>query len=305
MSGFKNHKIAFIGFGEAATAFVLGWDAGSGASIAAFDIKSNATDSSVRAAKQDDYSHLKVSGCANHEDALKEADVVFSLVTADQAETAATEAAHFIGKDAYFLDCNSCAPGTKVRNSARINAAGGRYVDVAVMAPVHPKLHQTPVSLSGAYAVEAGEILQSFDMKASIVEGDVGAASSIKMIRSIMIKGMEALFAECVLAGKRAGIDEVVLKSLDKTYPEMDFKNKGAYLLERSMTHGIRRAAEMREVVLTVEELGLNGDMAQATAQWQQRIGDLQLNAVDGESYKQHADKVLNALDGKTTMDEG
>lgn len=296
MSAFMDHKIAFIGFGEAASAFVKGWNAPSDTIIMAYDIKGIHKDEVVRSAKENEYRTYNVTGCSTLCDAIGQADVIFSLVTADQASIVANLASKFISKESYFLDCNSCAPGTKRRNADILNDAGARYVDVAVMAPVHPRLHKTPVALSGDHAKAAQAILDSFDMNTSIVEGGVGASSSIKMIRSIMVKGFEALFAECVLAGRKAGVEEVVLESLDETYPGFDFKDKANYMLERSMTHGVRRASELREVVLSIEELGLQADMAHATVAWQQRIGDLQVKACEGENYQERADKVLRAL---------
>lgn len=296
MSADLAHTLACIGFGEAAQAFTAGWGADRAGSLRTYDIK---TDSPALAdAKRADYARAGVQGTATLAEAVAGATVVFSLVTADQAARAAEAAAPHLAPGALFLDCNSCAPGTKARNAALVEAAGARYVDVAVMAPVHPKLHKTPLLLSGPHADAALAAVTALDMAAKIAEGPVGRASSIKMIRSIMMKGMEALFAECVLAGRLAGVDDVVLESLDLTYPGFDFKAKAAYMLERSMTHGIRRAAEMREVAKTVEELGLTGGMAAATVDWQQAIGDLHLDATQAEDYQGRADMVLAGLTG-------
>ena len=98
------------------------------------------------------------------------------------------------------------------RTATEVEAAGGRYVDVAVMAPVHPRLHRTPLLISGPHVEAAAPALAALGMSASIHEGPVGAASSVKMIRSIMMKGLEALVCECVLAGRKAGVIETVLE---------------------------------------------------------------------------------------------
>ena len=121
-------------------------------------------------------------------------------------------------------------------------------------------------------------------MSAAIHDGPVGSSSAIKMIRSIMMKGLEALVCECVLAGRKAGVIETVLDSLDDTYPGFDWRKRSAYMLERVMTHGVRRAAEMREVALTVDLLGLDGAMSRASVGWQQTVGDLGLGSSADEA---------------------
>ena len=119
------------------------------------------------------------------------------------------------------------------------------------------------------------------------------------MIRSVMMKGLEALVCECVLAGRKAGVVETVLDSLDETYPGFDWKKRSAYMLERVMTHGLRRSAEMREVALTVDLLGLEGEMSRASVGWEQAIGELGLraNGDEAEDYRVFADRILAALD--------
>jgi Domain of unknown function (DUF1932) len=113
------------------------------------------------------------------------------------------------------------------------------------------------------------------------------------------MKGLEALVCECVLAGRKAGVIETVLDSLDDTYPGFDWKSRSAYMLERVMTHGLRRAAEMREVALTVDLLDLKGEMSRACVGWQQTIGELGLraSAAEAEDYRVLADRILAALD--------
>ncbi|MEJ2480127.1 MAG: DUF1932 domain-containing protein [Acidihalobacter sp.] len=295
MAAVDEDYLGFVGFGEAAAAFIEGWAAKRPGRVTAYDIKTDADDPEVRTAKRADYARWEVTGCDTPAEALSDRELVFSLVTADQAFAAAETAAVGIAPDALYLDCNSCAPGTKRRSAQLIESAGARYVDVAVMAPVHPALHRTPLLLSGPHAEQARQRLTELGMVAEIVPGDVGAASSVKMIRSVFVKGLEALVLEGVLSACEAGVDERVLDSLEASYPGFGWKERAAYMLERVTTHGIRRAAEMREVALTVDELGLNGDMARATVDWQQRVGELGIRAEPGD-YRQRAEAVLRRL---------
>jgi len=288
---------ALIGFGEAARAFVSGW-AASGmdvAGITAFDIKTDNPASAVAGAKRDDYDNAGIRGTQAIAEALNGAPAVFSLVTADQAFTAAEQAAAVIGSNAFYFDCNSCSPDTKRRSAKIIEAAGGRYVDTAVLAPVHPALHRTPLLLSGPHADDGAALLTTWDMIVDVIAGGVGKASAVKMIRSVMVKGLEALVLECVLAARTAGIDQEVMESLEKTYPGFDWHGRAAYMMERVTTHGIRRAAEMRESAKTVRELGLSGAMTDGTVVWQQAIGDLHLPSGDND-YRHRGDAILAAL---------
>ncbi len=295
----RPRRIAFVGYGEAARAFLAGWrtEPGFTTEVTAYDVKTDAAEASIRAAKLADYAADAVLAAATPHEAVAGADMVVSVVTADQAHAAALSVAGALTPGAVFLDCNSCAPQVKVQSSEKIAAAGGRYVDVAVMAPVHPRLHKTPLLICGPHAEAVAPALAGLGMVAEIQAGPVGAASSIKMVRSIMIKGLEALVCECVLSGRLAGVDDIVLATLEDTFPGFDWPKRASYMLERVMTHGIRRAAELREVALTVDLLGLDGRMARATVDWQQQIGDLRLKASDyGPDHGARADAILAAL---------
>lgn len=270
-------EIAFIGFGEAGQAFTRGFGQENPCpAIRAFDKKTEERGTPVKWAE---YSAAQVDGVKNTEEACRDTDIIISVVTADQAEIAAEEVARTPLKDALYLDCNSCAPETKRRSAKRIEAAGGRYVDVAVMTPVYPKLHKAPCLIAGAHAEAAQECMQSLGMDVQIAGDKVGDASVRKMIRSVMIKGLEALTLECFLAARKAGIEDDILSSLEGSFPGFDWKRRAPYMIERAMTHGVRRAAEMKEVAQTLRDLNLVPAMVEATVVRQHQTGKLGLDA--------------------------
>ena len=263
-------QIAFIGLGEAGSALISGWGPARGGQIRAYDIKLDtpATAHEIR----ERAAALGIACCDTLAGALADADLVFSVVTADQAVSAARAAAPHLAPGAMFCDPNSCAPSSKRESAALIDAAGGRYLDVAVMAPVYPKLNMVPLLVSGPHAADIAPLLEALPLAVRQVEGDVGRASSIKMIRSIMVKGIEALSAECFLAADRAGVTDEVIASLSASPADTDWRARGAYNLERMLRHGFRRAAEMEEVSRTLRDLDLPDDMAAATVLWQRRV---------------------------------
>jgi 3-hydroxyisobutyrate dehydrogenase-like beta-hydroxyacid dehydrogenase len=248
--------LSLIGFGEAGSAFARA--AGWGTSAHIFDI----------ADKQADCDAAGVTRCLSLAEALSGSFAILSLVTADNALAVAEDAAKQLSPGALFFDMNSVAPGTKRAAAQAIEAAGGRYLDVAIMAPVHPARLNVPLMLAGPNAAEGKEALAALGFRnIQCVGEDVGRASTVKMIRSVMIKGQEALTAEMMLAARRAGVTEEVLASLGQGWTE-----KAAYNLERMQTHGARRAAEMEQAALTLASLGVEPLMTKGTIQRQREM---------------------------------
>lgn len=259
-------KLAFIGMGEAGAALITGWGVGAH-DIVAFDRKTECA--ATRDAMLARYQALGVAGAESLAAAVAGAEIILSVVTADQAQSVAEAAAPHLRNGSFFCDLNSCAPGSKQASDRMVSAAAGRYVDVAVMAPVHPSLNRVPMLISGPHAQAVSPLLRNFPLNFREVPGAVGRASTIKMVRSVLIKGLEALTAEFMLAVKAADVADEVLPSLAKNYPGFDWDEQATYNFERAMVHGARRAAEMAEVVKTLEALGLPSRTTQATVEWE------------------------------------
>ena len=261
--------LSLIGFGEAGSTFARAGDW----SARAYDVK---TEGAARAEMLARYDEAGVTPAETTAEAVQGADAVFSVVTADQALAAARAVAEAIAQDAFFFDMNSVAPDTKRAAAAVMDAAGGRYVDVAVMAPVNPARMAVPLLVSGPYAEQGGALLSDVGFtKVRVVGTEVGRASTIKMLRSVIFKGMEALTAECVLACDRAGVLDEVLGSLGAEWPTL-----ADYRLDRMMVHGVRRAAEMEESAKTLEALGIEPLMTRGTITRQRQIGSLAISPI-------------------------
>ncbi|MBL4601414.1 MAG: NAD(P)-dependent oxidoreductase [Emcibacteraceae bacterium] len=274
---------------------IEGWKTAMSVDICAFDIKTQHSLISVREIKEAEYVKAEIRGCESLEHALNGADLVFSFVTADQTLLVAESAAPYIKKGAIYFDCNSCAPQTKQRACKILSENEAIYIDVAIMSPIHTLKHRTPMLISGLHSQKGADVFLQLNMIPTIVQGDVGTASSIKMMRSIMVKGFEALLIECLLAARKAGVEEQVFDSLEVSDPEIKWRRRMSYALNRVTVHGERRAAEMREVLSMLHQLGIDGKMAKATTFWQQTVGELKLKVHDKE-YQQHADYIIQKL---------
>jgi 3-hydroxyisobutyrate dehydrogenase-like beta-hydroxyacid dehydrogenase len=233
---------------------------------------------------------------------LERADVVISAVTASQAHAVAVEAAPSIRPGTWFVDLNSASPGTKEASSRLIDGAGGRFVESAVMTSVPPYGIKVPMLLGGAHAEGVLALLAPLDFKMEVVADRVGVASAIKMCRSIVIKGLEAIVVESFTTARRYGVEDYVLSSLRETFPTIDWEQQGSYLFSRVAQHGKRRAEEMREVAVTVKEARLDPHMAAATAERQDWVAGLKGPAGLSEvakdaNWREHADRLLRSLE--------
>lgn len=263
--------IAFIGFGEAGQAIAAGLRDTDAAEMAAWDILfPRAEGMSLRRAAQANGVRCAISAA----DAVKDAEIVVSAVTAASSLEAAQSVKTHLTGNPLFLDINSVSPGRK-QDAAKLLGDKARYLDVAVLAPIHPARHQTPMLLGGPHSKAAEPVLAALGMRTSIAGAEIGAAAAIKMVRSVMIKGIEALTLECFLAAARAGVIDEVAVSMKNNYPGLDWAKIVPYNLERMATHGERRAAEMEEAAATLRELGVEPLMTNATVKRQREMGQI------------------------------
>ena len=190
---------------------------------------------------------------------MADASLVISAVTATECVAAATTAALEIAPGALFLDVNSVSPGTRTIAAAAMTGGGGHYVEAAIMSPIAPAGIASPMLLGGPHAAAFLPLGRALGFHgASVFSEVIGPASAAKLCRSVIVKGMEALLAESLLAARRYGVEQAVLESLDGTLPAGDWRSLSRYMIARSLQHGRRRAAEMREAAVTVREAGVD-----------------------------------------------
>ncbi|ALM82098.1 NAD(P)-dependent oxidoreductase [Bordetella sp. N] len=265
-----SRSIAIIGFGEVgpilAQALVE-----QGCAVSTYDTKLDqaATRPQILARAQRSGARVADTLAA----ALEGAQWVLSAVTASQAEAVASAAAPLMKPGQTFIDLNSVSPKVKQTNCERIQQVGADYVESAVMAPVPPQGIRVPMLLGGHTAGAISEGLNALGFNTKPVADDIGLASAIKLCRSIMIKGTEALCVQSMLAARHFGVDERVLTSLHATFPGVGWdQGYEAYLIGRVAEHGQRRSEEMREASAMLSEIGMNGDLASAIADVQEKL---------------------------------
>ncbi len=269
----KLDAIGLIGYGEVGKTFAVGLKAKPGVNaMAAWDAKF--VNPATQSAEHAHALQAGVAACASMRALCERATFIISAVTASNTLAVAKEAAQFVRAGAVFLDLNSASPGTKQQCAQAIEAAGGVYVEAGVMTSVPPYGIKVPMLLGGAQAAELAQALNAWGLDAKAVSDKLGVASAIKMCRSVMIKGLEALVIESYTTARAYGVEDYVLPTLEETFPSIDWQAQGAYFFSRVVQHGKRRAEEMREAANTVRETGVQPLMAAAIADKQQWVAD-------------------------------
>ena len=246
---------------------------------------------------------------SSHADLAARADLIVSAVTASQAVPVASACAPAVKKGAWFLDFNSASPGAKRRAAEMIDGAGGRYVEGAVMTSVPPYRIKVPLLLGGGSARDLEPLLVELGFAAKVASDQLGVASAVKMCRSIMIKGLEAMVIESFTTARAYGVEDAVLASLAETFPGINWEKQGAYFFQRVIEHGRRRSEEVREVAETVREIGLTPWSAQGTAERQAWVADLADEGLFGPKgtkefakspdWRTEADRILGMIKSK------
>jgi len=289
-------NVSIIGFGEAGPVFgqqLLN----AGMSVKAWDKLQN--DPSARQRQLDKTLSLGITPCESIIDAVSSADLVISTVTASEALVAAEQAADGLASGCQWLDLNSVSPTTKQAVQDVVSAKGALFTEGVAMDTVPSKGAQVPILLCGPQSKSLSNALNDAGLNTRSVSDELGTASTTKLLRSILIKGMEALFAESMEAAGKVGMQDEVIGSLQATYPEMNWQEVAGYQLSRATLHATRRASEMREAQKLVEQLGIEPIMTAAIAQRQQDLSDRDVaanfNGSSDPSIADYLDAIANS----------
>jgi 3-hydroxyisobutyrate dehydrogenase-like beta-hydroxyacid dehydrogenase len=268
-------KISFIGFGEAGGILTRGLKDAGATITAAYDILIH--DEAHAPAMRDKADQIGITLANSTEEAVQGADVVFSAVVTNETLVAAENAAPHLKPGQFYLDINSTSPAKKRKAAAVVEAGGAYYVEAAVMDLFPPKGIATPMLLAGAKAQELADLLTEFGMDQRVVGAKIGDASSLKMVRSVFMKGFTAILIESLYAAKQLEAEDIVIESLQGTFPQINWQELCDYYAPRLVNHAKRQGVEMLSVAETLEELGVEPITTLASAARLGWLGDMDL----------------------------
>ena len=255
-------KLGFVGFGEAGYHLAKGLKQAGVAHIFAYDLHTHTPERGAKIQQRATECHVPL--LESNQQLAAACDILFSTVTANAAAEAAAQNAPYLMARHIYADLNSVSPALNQSIAQLIEARGARFVEIAIMSPVPPHGHRVPMFLGGEHAQTLVDLLAPFGMKLEVISEQIGAAAATKMCRSIIVKGLEALLFECVLAAVPYGADERVFATLAETYPGIEWDKLASYKVGRVIEHGERRARELEEVAATLRAIGVEPIMAEA-----------------------------------------
>ncbi len=290
-------SVGFVGFGEAGSHIAKGLKSAGISRIFAFDIAPE----NVRHRAVD----AGVPLVSSNRELADSARVLFSTVTCARAREAAEQTAPYLNSQHIYADLNSVSPALKQEVARVISGSGAGFVEAAVMSPVPPNGHRSAMLLGGNAAAAFCDLMTPFGMRLQVISDKVGTAAATKMFRSIIVKGLEALMLECVLASAPYGADERVFSSLSESFPGIDWQRLADYMVGRVVVHGERRAREMEEVAETLQSLGIEPIMAEAAARRQDWCAQLGISSRFGPDGPKTYREALEVIAGKVPGDSG
>lgn len=293
---FSPRVIALLGFGEAGSAIARGLCADGGWRMSRDDGGPRAGDNAPRRLIAIDTAldrdargialgkaarALDVAIDASYTEALGEADLVICAVQGEHALEAATSAAPLLKKGAHYLDLCTVSGRMSDDDRAAIEAGGGRYIDVAVMGGFFSQGIKAPMLVAGEDAGEAVAWMNANGFETRLLGPRPGSASSVKMLRSTLVKGIEALGVEALVAARRQGILEELLGCLADA-DAMTLRGFVGMLVQTHVVHAHRRWEEMGLVAQTLRETGVDPLMTEAIERSHRRTVDACIAPADG-----------------------
>lgn len=288
-------RFGFVGFGALAQAFAAGLADRGVREIAAYLRPSGDAASTQARAKR--LGAAGVRSCSSVEELVASTDVVVSAVPAAAAVEVAERAVVRLAPGALYVDPAPLAPSQKLALAGRIGDVGGVYVDVAVLGTVNVDGHGVPMMAAGPGAARWAALAESYGFRVSVLDGAPGQASLVKLLRSVYMKGRDALILEMLVAAGRHGIADTVVASIGGAAEQVSFTELTTRVMGSLALYAERRSVELAASAELVAQAGLEPLVAAAGAARLQWMADLGVSEVFAGERPRDTDAVLRAID--------
>jgi 3-hydroxyisobutyrate dehydrogenase-like beta-hydroxyacid dehydrogenase len=287
--------IAFIGVGELALSLAAGMT-----SAGACEVRGYSRPRSDRRAAHSQRERAASAGitlCASAEEAVSGATVVIAAVPGAAAIEVATAAAQSLTADAIYVDPAPLSPSDKSAAAQIVAAAGGRFVDAAVLGTVATEGERVPLLCAGPGAEAWSELAQALGLNVTVLPGPAGQAARVKLLRSVYMKGRDALVMEMLLAARAHGIEKAVVDSIEGAGERIPFPQIADRIVCAMGVHAGRRADELEISAELLRSSAVEPIVTEAGAGRLRWIAELGLRDHFSGQRPQDPEAVLAAID--------
>ena len=255
--------LGFIGFGEVGFELAHGLKQEGLTKIVAFDPLSE--DPKYGPLVQSRARDAGVALQPNPQAVAEAADVIITAVPGSKALTAALDLAPSLRAPQVYADVSTSTAASKKQMALAVESTGALFVDGALMGGLSMQHHKVPTLLSGSGSDSFIRLLSPFGMSLTKVSENAGDAIAIKLVRSIAMKGLASLAVETLTAATKLGVETAVLRSIEDTLSAASFKDTLDWLVTASAVHAERQVHEMKDVMLMMQEIGVEPAVTQGT----------------------------------------
>lgn len=240
-------RITIAGFGEVGRAYVSG--------LAAQGIHAKVFHPSPSSHTIELAAQVGVSIVTEASEAYASCDLALSVVPGNEALDVVTKAAPWLPRNALIADLTSAAPDS-IRTAA-LFFAPDVYVDGAILGAVSIHGHRTPLLASGRGASRLQSMLAPLGFPVDVMAGSLpGDATTLKLVRSVLTKGLDAVILECLLVAEAAGLREALIDRLGDL-DRSNFSELMAMFVRTHAPHALRRLHEMGAAADALSGLGV------------------------------------------------
>ncbi len=291
-------RVSFIGYGELADAL------GRGLTDAGVDVRAYVrprSDGAAARARRERMRDAGVKTCESVGAAVRDVDVVIAAVPAAAAIEVVDACASHLRPGQLYVDPASSLPKVKRSASERVERTGANYVDVAVVGTVVTAGAQVPMLAAGSGAARWQDEASAVGLKVTAIDGSAGDAALVKLLRSVFMKGRDALVLEMLLAARRYGVHQAVLASIGGPGEQVPFPSLAERVMCSLAVYAERRADELADAACLLEEVGVDPLMTQAGESRLRLFADNGLRARFSGERPRDLTQVLSALDALET----
>ena len=285
-------RLGFLGFGEVPWHLATGMQRPDGLEVSAYDPLLVDTAQPAKRQRAVDAGVRPLDTVAG----LAECELVLSLVTPAAAVAAVEAYTPHAPSGQRFIEMNSAAPQVK-RAVSDLLGPRGVQVDDAVLTGGGIGLDgwRIPINVAGPTAQDSADLLLSLGLNAKAIGGEIGQAAAVKMLRGVIIKGLEALAVEAFTAARAHGLEDVLMGAVGEALDKGPIEDFLRMLLTTHTVHCGRRAVEVDMIRQTVAESGLEPTMTTAMVSLFQRSAAADLKGPTGEGYRE-AEEAVDAM---------